>query len=124
MTRTLIPTPDLPRPELRAHLSLLHAQLEDQRRFRVDQLAALSEPHPPLPAPRTDTAARAEDPEITAMLAAGARRALADIETALHRMRTGRYGTCLHCGGPIPLEQLATLPQTALCLDCQRHRSR
>ena len=65
-----------------------------------------------------DTAA--EHDRIRAALIEGAWRVLADIDTALHRMRTGRYGMCLHCGSPIPLEQLHTIPYAATCVDCHR----
>jgi DnaK suppressor protein len=120
----LMPSPDRPRPELLASLPRLRARLEEQRRFRLDQLAVLGEsPHRTAgrrrPA-RPHGGDGGEHDRIRAALADGARRVLDDIETALHRMRTGRYGTCLRCGGPIPLEQLHVIPYAAVCLDCQR----
>ncbi len=50
----------------------------------------------------------------------GAQLALADVEAALDRMRLGTYGTCVHCGTPLPAERLEVLPQAALCMPCQR----
>jgi DnaK suppressor protein len=119
----LIPTPDRPRPELLASLPRLRARLEDQRRFRLDQLTMLAaSPRRDggwrTPSPHGDTAG--ERDRIQVALAEGARRVLSDIETALHRMRTGRYGTCQRCGGPIPLEQLDVIPYAARCVDCGR----
>jgi DnaK suppressor protein len=121
----LVPSPDRPRPELLACLPRLRARLQEQRRFRVEQLAMLGEPTPrrvggwqPALSPYGDV--DGEHDRIRAALAEGARRVLADIETALYRMRTGRYGTCLRCGGPIPLAQLDAIPYAALCVDCQR----
>jgi DnaK suppressor protein len=46
------------------------------------------------------------------------RRALADIELALHRMSTGRYGSCLHCGANMPVSLLLAIPQADACLTC------
>jgi DnaK suppressor protein len=110
----LVPSPDRPRPELLASLPRLRARIQEQRRFRIDQLAALGEPTP---------RRAGEHDRIRAALAEGARRVLADIETALYRMHTGRYGTCLYCGGPIPLEQLHVIPYATRCVDCQRPAS-
>ena len=56
--------------------------------------------------------------EVDAVVAAGARRALADIELALVRMATGRYGLCRSCGAGIPLVVLEAIPKTTLCLKC------
>jgi RNA polymerase-binding transcription factor DksA len=106
----LMPTPDRPRPDLVASLPALRARLEEQRQFRLEQLAALAEPTLDADGHR----------EVAEVLAAGARQALADIETALERIGTGRYGTCLRCGAPIPLERLDIIPETGLCVDCQR----
>jgi DnaK suppressor protein len=106
----LIPTPDRPRPDLLASLPALRARLEEQRQFRLEQLAMLAEPAGEGDGHR----------EVAAVLAAGARQALADIETALDRMRSGRYGTCLRCAAPIPMERLDIIPETGLCGDCQR----
>ena len=54
------------------------------------------------------------------LVAAGARRALADIELALTRIRTGRYGYCRSCNARIPLVVLEAIPKTTLCLGCQQ----
>lgn len=124
MNSILVPTPDRPRPELLASLPRLRARLEEQRRFRVDQLAMLGDPVPGgtgrRPALTRHADVDGEHDRIRAALAEGARRVLADIETALYRMRTGRYGTCLRCGSPIPMEQLNVIPYAACCVDCQR----
>lgn len=83
-------------------------QLEEQRRFRLEQLDEL----------------RAIDPdnssEVTEVLAAGARSALHDVLDALYRIDTGSYGTCTDCGATLPLERLEILPQVGQCLPCRR----
>jgi RNA polymerase-binding transcription factor DksA len=128
-----MPTPDRPSPQLLASLPELRAKLEEQRQFRIEQLAMLGkpvddrrphsglldqpEPDPPDPDPRgPDQGHR----EIAEALAAGARQVLANIETALNRMHTGRYGSCLRCGMPIGVERLRLIPYLAMCEDCQR----
>jgi RNA polymerase-binding transcription factor len=106
-----------------ARLSTLRATLEHERDFRRDQLAQLERhertvsalDHPVDPYQEAASALR----EVDALIAAGARRALDDIELALARMRTGRYGYCRTCGLDIPLVVLEAIPKTTLCLACQ-----
>ena len=110
MTSTLMPTPDRRRPELVANLHVLRASLEAQRVFHMRQLAELcgrDRPFGTVPAVGQDE-----------LLADAARRTLGDIETALNRMRTHRYGYCLYCGSEIPLGRLRAMPQTDACADC------
>jgi DnaK suppressor protein len=89
-------------------LAAFRAQLEEQRRFRLDQLEEL----------------KAIDPdnssEVTEVLAAGARVALRDVLAALYRMDTGTYGSCTECGTAVPRERLEVLPQVGHCLACSR----
>jgi RNA polymerase-binding transcription factor DksA len=104
------PTPapaafDAPTP---VQLANFGDQLEEQRRFRIEQLEEL----------------RAIDPhntsEVTEVLAAGARAALHDVLTALYRIDAGTYGICTDCGSGLPLERLEILPQVGQCLPCRR----
>lgn len=84
------------------------AQLEQQKDFRLEQLAEL----------------RAIDPrnssEVTEVLDAAARVALGDVLAALHRLDSGSYGWCTDCGDALPLERLEVLPQVGQCLACSR----
>lgn len=94
----------------------LRAMLEEQRAFRLEQLAQLHLPrHPSTPSPLTST-----DPEIFRSLVTGAREALREVQSALWRMEVGRYGRCVSCDEPVEVERLEILPQTALCMACQR----
>ena len=97
-------------------LAVLRGMLEQQREFRLDQLAQLHLPGPHGPLSSTN-------PEIFRSLVAGARAALRDVQSALWRMDEGRYGSCVQCHEPIGLERLEILPQTALCLRCLRESS-
>jgi DnaK suppressor protein len=122
MPSTLMPTPDIPHPDLEASLPLLREMLEEQRRFRLVQLAELAAQadcvHRQL-GDRGDVAADTARSEVVAALVIGARQALDDAESALARIKTDRYGRCQGCGAQIPLERLYVIPQTRMCLDCQ-----
>jgi hypothetical protein len=48
----------------------------------------------------------------------GVRRELADIDAALERIREGRYGFCLSCGGPMGLQRLRAIPEARYCVGC------
>jgi DnaK suppressor protein len=89
-------------------LAAFRAQLDEQRRFRLEQLDELRtiDPH--------------NASEVTEVLAAGARVALHDVLAALYRMDAGTYGVCTDCGELLPLERLEVLPQVAQCLTCSR----
>ncbi len=96
------------------HLPELRAALDQQRRFRLDQLdeldaAALVTP-PTAGEPRT---------EIAVALRMAAAIALAEIDAALNRLRNGCYGWCAQCDNAIPLERLEVLPMVRLCMRCQ-----
>ncbi len=45
---------------------------------------------------------------------------LRDVEAALGRISVGTYGTCLKCGGPIPVERLTAYLTAKRCQPCQR----
>lgn len=51
-------------------------------------------------------------------------RALAEIETALEKIRTGRYGVCEGCGASIPLARLHARPAAWCCVACQAEQER
>lgn len=89
-------------------LAAFRAQLEQQKDFRLEQLAEL----------RTIDPQNAS--EVTEVLAAGARVALDDVRAALYRLDSGSYGCCTECGDALPLERLEVLPQVGHCLACSR----
>jgi RNA polymerase-binding transcription factor DksA len=109
----------------------LRAALEEQRQFRLDQLAQLDAQQGEA---RTELAGRYVDEldasadrartEVDEVLAAAAMRALEDITTALARMDSGTYGRCERCQRDIPPDRLLAVPQARLCLDCQRRAER
>ena len=54
----------------------------------------------------------------TAALLQRARDQLAAIDTALERVRDGRYGRCGRCGQPIGDDRLAARPTALTCVRC------
>jgi len=46
-------------------------------------------------------------------------RTLQGIETALRRLRSGRWGVCSECGSEIPAARLRALPFAERCRECQ-----
>lgn len=100
--------------ELSDHLPALRAALEQQRRFRVHQLAQLT-------TASLIPVRRGDDPwdEVALAIRAAAMAALSDIEAALHRIEVGRFGRCEECVAAIPLERLEILPMASLCMRCQ-----
>jgi DnaK suppressor protein len=107
-------------------LSALREELERQRDFRTEQLGQLFVPGDSRAAP-VGSPPRARDgdeacalQEIRAMVAAGARQALADIELALARMDDGTYGRCRVCDAGIPPAVLTAIPATTVCPSCRR----
>ncbi|HVO10196.1 MAG TPA: TraR/DksA family transcriptional regulator [Vicinamibacteria bacterium] len=46
-------------------------------------------------------------------------RTLQGIESALRRLRDGKYGVCADCGGEISAARLRAMPFAERCRDCQ-----
>lgn len=47
---------------------------------------------------------------------------MARVRGALDRIRQGKYGFCLSCKEPIPLERLRAAPEVELCVPCQEQQ--
>jgi DnaK suppressor protein len=88
----------------------------DAREVLRRRREALAQAHPPqMGAPDarwTDYDAAPPPPS------SAAQRELEDIDAALQRIRDGRYGLCLACGGPIGLQRLRAIPEARYCLAC------
>jgi len=102
---------------------LLHVRddvYEKIREFRRDQ----EQEAEPAPADEMDVARSSADIEMHASLIARQEEKLRFVDEALSRLDTGKYGTCLGCRGPIPVDRLIALPFAAYCVDCQEKRNR
>jgi DnaK suppressor protein len=51
-------------------------------------------------------------------------RRLGELDHVQRRLEQGSYGTCEQCGGEIPEERLAVMPDSTMCVPCQRQRER
>jgi DnaK suppressor protein len=58
--------------------------------------------------------------ELASQLAELEAKELAQIESALLRIKQGQYGSCAGCACKIPVERLKILPYSVLCIKCQR----
>jgi RNA polymerase-binding transcription factor DksA len=127
MPRIAMPTQEYRRStNLDGHLPRLRELLEEQRRFRIEQLAQLATLRGQakvevLGRHLDDLDASADNArvEVSAAVEAAARQALDDIELALDRIQAGRYGHCGQCGTSIPIERLYAIPQAGRCMRCQ-----
>ncbi|WP_410790594.1 TraR/DksA family transcriptional regulator [Kribbella sp. C-35] len=95
-------------------VAAFRADLEQHRRFRVEQLDELT----------ADVSAGSNEvmDEVTSALMAAAETALTDIDAALHRIDQGSFGLCRACGSAIALDRLMALPMASLCMLCQHAR--
>jgi DnaK suppressor protein len=80
----------------------------------VEEIAAASDNH------LAETATATLGREIDFTLGENSGQVLADIDSALKRIEEGTYGTCVSCGGEIPLQRLEAYPAASLCIDCKR----
>jgi DnaK suppressor protein len=80
---------------LERRLPAVRSELDEQRRFRIEQLDELR-------VDAAEAAATADEP-------------LSEIDAALQRLEDGSYGICEHCEEPIRWERLDVLPVTRVC---------
>ncbi|MER5980593.1 TraR/DksA C4-type zinc finger protein [Streptomyces sp. NPDC001857] len=104
-----------------AELSALRENLNEQRAFRLDQLAQLWQ-GAPARAQRVRERAAVAQLEVHIKLCASARMVLADVEAALERMDQGTYGICRQCRHPLELARLRIVPQARYCGRCHQVR--
>ncbi len=100
-------------------------RLEVERRDLLDEIERLRT----LLKTETDAATQEGDPDVweherTLAFLDVAESRLEAVEQALRLVETGRYGTCQRCGEPIERERLEALPDTPLCMKCQREVER
>ena len=67
-----------------------------------------------------EDATAAFDQAASISLRRGHERSLALVESALHRMDEASYGRCERCNEEIDFARLKAVPETTLCMHCQR----
>ena len=98
--------------------------LEAARRTLLEQVRALGEPDPGEAANLQfgkrigDGTGYAIERMTGAFQAKTLYRTISQIEAALERLDSGRYGRCERCGIAIPAERLAAVPWAGLCGGC------
>jgi DnaK suppressor protein len=100
--------------KVESQLSTLRAELDQQRRFRAQQLKELA-----VDAAEAMATADQSRLQVTRVLTLAAEAALSDIDAALQRLEDGSYGICERCDEPIPWQRLEVLPMSRLCTPCQ-----
>jgi RNA polymerase-binding transcription factor DksA len=92
----------------------IRAELDQQRRLRIDQLKELT-------ADAAEAVTTTDGPRlrVTQVLVATAESALDEIDAPLQRLEEGSYKICERCVEPIPWERLEVLPMSRLCTTCQ-----
>jgi DnaK suppressor protein len=95
-------------------LPAIQAELDKQRRCRIEQLDELT-------MDATEAVATGDECrlQVTRVLQVAAESAIGEIEAALERLENGSYGICERCIEPIPFERLEVLPMTRLCTPCR-----
>ena len=97
-------------------LETVRKKLEEER----GQLLARSIPPPEIArGDEADLATMAQAKEQSQWLAVDQKKRLAQIDQALARIASGKYGICDNCGNPIAPERLEAMPHATLCINCQ-----
>ena len=102
-----------------AELAELRASLQEHREFRHQQLRAIARGSTEVD-DQTRSRQTAAHLEVRRKLVLAARMALEEIEAALARMDTGRYGRCSRCGRGISRQRLRAHPQASYCTSCHQ----
>lgn len=66
-----------------------------------------------------DAATDSQDVEFAAQLLVGNSNMLEDVDDALDRLQSGKFGRCEECGGPIGAGRLRAKPWARLCINCK-----
>lgn len=102
--------------------------LEGRRDDAVSRLAALRRDHSAIvESARSVSTDDEHDPEGSTIAFERAQveslidqtvRGIAGLDDALGRLDAGTYGSCVHCGEPIPTERLEARPDATTCVSC------
>jgi len=104
--RRLVGRRDALRSALAGDMSLLRAQTEESVGDEVDAAVAT------------------EQSELRSQMASFESRELAQIESALDKIKHGKYGRCDSCDKPIAPMRLKALPYASECINCARSGER
>lgn len=106
------------------HLSKFKNQLEEEKKELLEEIEKLSK----VPEFGDDVDSGEEEADESEeygnqlSIAQSYRERLADIDSALDKIRNGEYGICENCGKEISLEVLNAVPESRLCKDCKKQK--
>lgn len=103
-------------------LSKIRQSLLENREIllkRIEQEATVDKTVNPA---RSDLAWRYDVGQRRKLLLSRARQQLDEVEAALQRLESGKYGKCIQCGQPIHPERLEALPAAAFCIQCKHQQ--
>ena len=105
-------------------LKKLKSLLLNRRREMLEQVAHLEVEHEELGQhfiEKIDSAQKEDLAWLIDKLDERGKEEIAEIELALAKMSSRRYGICELCGKSIPIKRLKVLPATRLCLNCAQN---
>lgn len=112
----------------------LRQRLEADRARLLNELGQLSKLSPVRGEPqatdsmygtqRDDDAMQTMEWEKRLALDKNLRERLAEVEHAIAKFETTKYGLCESCGHHIDLERLKALPQARLCMNCKARQGK
>ncbi len=109
-------------------LATMHAYLTDTRTRLVREIAAQLRSERDISRDdcmdSCDLASAENEREMSTMLYERERLKVAQIDEALRRIASLKYGLCEMCGLEVSAARLSAMPFTRLCCDCQQERER
>jgi RNA polymerase-binding transcription factor DksA len=91
---------------------------EELRKRASDASAEARHESDPLSADFAEQVTQRENDDVLGAISDSARAELEQVNGALRRLASGRYGTCVVCGEAIEPERLAAVPYTDRCRGC------
>ena len=76
------------------------------------------------PKDMVDSASDDIDRKMIEVLGSQELKRLKSIDSALTRIKQGKYGMCVKCGNFIPADRLEALPYALMCIDCKTEEER
>jgi DnaK suppressor protein len=102
----------------------LRGRRDSLRRALAGDMSSLRSQHDATVGDEVDAAIATEQAELRSQMASFESRELAQIESALEKIRRGRYGCCESCDKPIAPMRLKALPYATECIACARRDER
>ena len=108
----------------REFITKMEKFLSDQKREIISNLVASSEDFREIveamdPKDLADVASDDIDRKMIEAMGSQELKRLGMIDSALTRIKQGKYGLCMKCGKKIPHERLEAIPYALMCIECK-----